>query len=63
MGEKLGAGADGTVYKCGLGGASLAVKVVPKEGRLSAWKEASLAERVAGHPNLVDLKDALLGRP
>ena len=60
LGDVLGAGSYGIVYKSSLGGVSLAVKVVQKDKRVDALLEASLAQEVAGHPNLVDLKDAVM---
>ena len=60
LGERLGQGSYGSVFKSSLGGVSLAVKVVSKDKQVAALLEASLAEVVAGHPNLVDLKDAVL---
>ena len=60
LGELLGSGSYGTVYQSSLGGIPLAVKVIEKRKRISALLEASIAERVAGHTNLVELKDALL---
>ena len=44
-----------------LGGMNLAVKVVKHELMLSAMLEATLVERVSGHPHLVDLKDTCIG--
>ena len=60
LGKLLGAGGFGEVFLSSLGGFSLAVKVVSEDKMLDALKEVAIAERVAGHPNLVELKDAVV---
>ena len=61
LGKMLGEGSYGRVYASSLGGVKLAVKVVVKKDRIAALMEASLAEQLAGHPHLVELKDVCVG--
>ena len=57
----LGGGSFGMVYASSIAGMDLAVKVVKRAKRLAALQEVAIAERVTGHPHLVDLKEAVVG--
>ena len=59
-GELLGEGTFGVVHKVSFGGHNLAVKAFSRENAALAWQEASAAEHVRGHPNVVQLLDACL---
>ena len=59
-GTQLGKGTYGIVHKVSFGGHALAVKAFCREHDVHAWQEASVAEHVRGHPNLVHLLDACL---
>ena len=49
LGDLLGRGSYGKVYKSSLGDISLAVKVVEAPTQFNALQEVSIAEVVAGH--------------
>ena len=59
-GSYIGKGSFGTVRKVSLGGVHLAVKAFDSDLANAAWQEASIAEHVRGHPNVVHLLDACL---
>ena len=59
--RRLGGGSYGQVYASSIAGTDLAVKVVEREKKLAALQEVAIAERVTGHPHLVDLKEAVRG--